>query len=375
MIYNTRDKTPFSSDQINNIMFSRNVIRKSYYSYDLLDENDGFIDEIGVENCKVSNNVFRQYKRLANFKLNEYDQKEINFLKERIRPNFVLEIPSGDKIKYPLGIFLLSSPTQEIEGKRKTRDIEAFDKTIILNDDKLTESFYVQQGRLYTDVITQLFQENGIATFKITQSNLELASQREFFVGTSIKDIINQLLNEINYDSLTVDADGWFICEPYITPENRPIKHTYKADDSSVILPKLISSIDLLNRANVFVAYSVNTETKEILTSPKIVNGSLASRISTVARGREITKVINVENAPNMEMLIRKTERALIEESTAYTHFNYQTMVIPTHGNGDNVYIDIPNYSEIPLVFNETSWEIDTNSKTMQHNLRRLVNL
>lgn len=362
----------YTQEQINDVLFARNKIRKVRYKYNLLDNDDAFIQEISVESCKITNNIFREISRLATFQFNEYKQPEIDFLKNRIQVMFVLDMPDGGFVEWSLGIFLLASPTQNINGTTKTRDISAYDKTLILVDDKLTERFYIEKGRLYTDVIIQLFQETLIATFRIVPSEAVFNADREFEIGTSIKEVINTLLTEINYNSIWVDANGWFVCEPYIEPSQKPYVHKYTSKNN-IVLPELTNTLDLVDRANVFVAYSVNRDTNEIMRA-KAINNEMTSSLSVINRGREIVKVVELDNIPNMEVLQAKADRMLIEESTAYNHIVFNTKNMPTHGHGENIYLDVENLSDISFVLNETGWSLDTSGE-MSHEVRRLVRL
>lgn len=363
------------TNEIRKYLFSQNAINKTTYRYDLLNSEDGYIDSLSIKNATISNNIFRDNsKRIASFEFDEYQQRNINFLNERIRPWMVLELPNGKEAKWSLGIFLLSSPTQFIKGKQKTRNIAAFDKTLVLIDRKLSEKLLIEKGKLYTNVITNLFEDSNIVSYKIEPSNVEIKADREFNIGVSIKEIINTLLSEINYNSLWVDANGWFICEPYVTPENRLISHKYVADEYSIMLSEMETSLDLLNRANVFVAYSVDLESKSIMRS-KLVNDSPSSILSTVSRGREITKEpVQINNAPSQAILDAKVRQMMVEESTAYNHIIFSTSVMPTHGHGENIYLDNLNLSPIPIMVNETAWEINTDG-TMKHECRRLLRL
>ncbi|MGG5741367.1 hypothetical protein ACP6L7_31230, partial [Bacillus cereus group sp. IBL03679] len=60
----------------------------------------------------------------------------INYLSDRIKPYMEIEMPDGNWLEFPLGVFLLNSPTRSDQVKGVYRDIEAYDQLVILQEDK-----------------------------------------------------------------------------------------------------------------------------------------------------------------------------------------------------------------------------------------------
>jgi hypothetical protein len=365
----------YQSHEIDNMLRMRGNSRKVTFRYDLLNKNDIKIGELDGITGKVSYGDFRQIKRTATFTLNEYLQREIDYLSDQIQPFFILEMPDGSTVEWSLGIFLLSSPSRSINGEFKNRDIGAFDKSIIVDETRLNDRYFIPQGMEYTGSMIKLLQMAGILKFNIPISNSLMKSDREFPIGEKIKDVFNQLASEINYTSLYVDELGYVRSEPYILPNMRPITQTYKADRDSIILPQLTESLDLAGRFNVFTRVSSDLEAgTEYVSTFK--NSNILSPISILNRGREITSFDVVENISSQQQLDNLVKRIATENSQAYTHLSFSTALMPTHGSTDTLYLDIPAISNTPMKFTETAWEMDLRfNGVMTHEARKVIEL
>src|SRR5690606_18616266 len=117
--------------------------------------------------------------------------------------------------------FILSSPTRKDENKQVKRPIEAYDSSLILKEDKLTDRYTIAAGTKYTDAIIDILNAAGIWKITIIDHPGTLATDREFEIGTSKLFAVNELLAAINYTSLWVDENGYFVAQPYVLPSSR----------------------------------------------------------------------------------------------------------------------------------------------------------
>jgi hypothetical protein len=113
----------------------------------------------------------------------------MKFLSDRIRPYLRLYVPPGKLlgryyyffqssfsaefdlragptegrwVEFPLGIFLLSSPTRKDEKNSIYRDVEAYDGLLILRDDKFDSRYTVPAGTNYRQAVIDILSSAGM---------------------------------------------------------------------------------------------------------------------------------------------------------------------------------------------------------------------
>lgn len=277
----------------------------------------------------------------------------------------------GEEIKTPLGVFLLSTPTRTIdEAGVIKRNIEAYDQLLVLQEDKTTGTFLIEAGTKFTDAIKNILTVAGITHYNITDTDLELPVDREWEGGTPKLEIINELLEAMNYQPLWFDAEGYAIVRPYERPDVRSVEMTYRDDEEGVFLPTMEETYDFFNVPNRFVLVVSEPEMDEMKSI--YTNENPDSPTSTVSRGRVITEYRQVE-APDKETLDSLAERAAYEASQVYQEVKMETKIIPTHSHNNMVRLE---YRKLGIAnnFEETAWSYDLEAgATMSHTLRRIV--
>ena len=348
--------------------------RKVSFRYDLLNRNDIRTGELdGIERANVSYGEFRTIKRSASFLLNEYQQRNIDYMSDRIQPWFILHMPDGGIVEWPLGIFLLESPTRDAKGNTSNRNIGAYDKTIIVEQDKFTRRFFFEKGTNYVTAVTRILNEAGITKINIAPTNHVLVSSREYPIGKKKHLACNELLREINFNTLWVDEMGVMRSEPYIMPSNREITHIYDTGKDSIVAPNISESLDIATRANVFTRAAINIEGDRELVST-FVNNDVASPISVPNRGRRIVDFGEIDEIPDQAALDEFVKRLAIEATGAFTHLTFGTALMPTHGGAETLLCNFSELFDTPLKFHETAWEMPLSyDGLMRHEARRVV--
>lgn len=365
----------YTSKQINDALRMKNSSRKISFQYDLLNRNDIKIGTLDGIQGKVSYGEFRAIKRSATFQLDEYLQRNINYLSDQIQPWFVLHMPDGGTVKWSLGIFLLESPNRNISGKIKKREIGAYDKTIIIDEFRFIERHFIPKGTNYIGAINKILTMAGITKIKLQDSNLALGQDKEFAAGIKGKEAITELLNEMNYTSINVDENGYMVANLYVEPFKRTVTQIYSTDEYSIIAPELKEDNGLAGRPNVFVAIAKNIESEELVAS--FTNSDPLSPTSTVNRGRMIvSEPYELESTANQETLDNYIKRIAIENSSGYSHLTFSTALIPTHSNSEILLLNFSHVFDAATKFQETSWEMDLKfDGIMSHETRRIIKL
>jgi len=365
----------YSNNQIKDALFFKDGVRNISFKYDLMDLNDIKIGELDGITGKVSFGEFRTIKRSATFQLNEYLQKEINYFTDQIQPWFILHMPDGGAVEWPLGIFMLESPNRITKDHISTREIGAYDKTLVIEEDKFMNRYFIASGANYVGAIVRILNETGITKVSITSSNFSLSSEREFSIGTKKKEAINDLLQEINYTSIGVDENGYFFSRPYIEPAYRPVTHEYNEEKNSIFHPEYTENLEIAGRANVFIRIAMDLTNEQEYVS-QFINDDILSPLSTVNRGRHIVDFEEVDGIANQTVLDDFVKRIAIESTSAYSHLTFDTALIPTHGSAETLYLNIPSVFDTPQLFSETSWDMDlTYDGKMKHEARKVVYL
>lgn len=359
----------YTAEEVKKQLHSNRIVK---IRYDLLNRNDIKISELTVQpGGTVTMSSLAQIKRTAQFTIK--DTGNIDWLNDRIRPVFLLKMPDGGWAEWPLGIFLMSSPTERIENGEKFRDTECYDTSLILVEDKFDDRYLIPAGTNYTDAIAGILNSAGIWKTNIIYHPGETATDKEFEIGTDKLTAINQLLSEINYTSLWVDENGFFTAKPYVIPTEREAEYEYRDNDLSIIFPGSIKEEDLFAVPNKWVVVVSNPE-RESLRSV-YVNDIPASKTSTISRGRTIVDFREYEDVYDQETLDAKARRLAYEASQIYGKFIFETALMPHHSYLDILFIEHKQHG-IAAKYTETSWSMTlSHYGRMRHETRRVIHI
>jgi rRNA processing protein Gar1 len=360
-------KGSFTATQVKDALKSNRVIK---FEYELLDKNDKKIGTIDECSGSYSFNSFAEIKGSARFNMNEKRYKDINFLSEQIRPVFCLFV-RGEWLKWQQGIYLLSSPNRTEQNGGVYRDIEAYDKGLILKEDITDNRYFIPKGTLYTDAIRVLILSTGITKISIQESDLTLSVDKEYEIGTSKLTIINDLLNSINYNSVYFNENGFCMVKRYINPKDRVYEFEYETNDKSIVPFGSSETMDAFSIPNKFIRYVQNPEAdymRSVFTNDKASN-----KLSTVSRGRVITDIQAVTDIADQATLDDYVRRVATEKSQVFGGIQFPSMIMPHHSILDCLYVRNTTLG-VSEKFIETSWEIDTDG-LMKHTCRKVVEL
>lgn len=342
--------------------------REIDFKYELLDKDEKTLGALNAEGF-ISVDTESHIKRVGRFTVVE--QGEVDFLNERIRPSMGVKV-GGRYLWYPLGVFLLESPSRQSHGGYVTRSIEAYDKSIILRDDRFTNNYYIAKGTPYTNAIQLILQSAGIINYFITPSALTTIAAIEFDIGTSKLDAINELAKALNYNELYVDVYGCFRVEAYVPYEDRTIDGRYATDKKSIVFSGASENIDLFNVPNIIVRYLESAEAGYLVST--VTNSDAGSPLSTVSRGRNIVDVQPVYDIADQTTLNAYTQR-LMDEAKLYKTLTFETALMPHHGVSDCLFVTNKELN-ISGKYIETGWQMELKvGGTMTHNCRKVANV
>lgn len=286
------------------------------------------------------------------------------------RPN-----PSDDDwVEWPLGVFMLSTPTQTASGGVVTREIEAYDRSKIFTDDKLTERLHLEKGQNYTDLMNQVIDSIDSTIPRIIEpSDYVVGRTRDIEVGTEKKEVLDRLAEAINYHTMQVDEDGVVIYRPYISPSDRTPEFDYSDNEISIMYDDVESEFDIYEIANVWIVSLSETEEDPVYV--KLENHDPANPFSIERRGRRIVDYREQEEGVDPSTIATKVRRLQFEANRVYENIDFSTLTNPLHSVNDCYTI---NFSDLNISnkYTETGWEMSLEpGAEMTHSARRDVRL
>lgn len=294
---------------------------------------------------------------------------EVNWLSDQIRPELVI-----DGEIYPLGIYLPASVTENYDQSGTeivSLGVEAYDRCWQVQT-VIPTQIYFASGVKYTAAIESLLTTAGIALISSAENSATLAEAREDWeLGTDILTVVNQLLGEINYESLWFDQKGLAMLQPVGTPTAENIKHTIDANDPDVlVLPGIQARQDIFTAANVFTVICDNPDKSGPMVATS-VNSNPQSRLSVQRRGRRITSVSYVDNIANQTELQAYADQLRNQSMITGETITVKTGLLPGFGVGE---VTALIYGERFDICVETAWSMELRpGGTMTHTLEKVV--
>lgn len=364
----------YNADQVRRQLHMEGGTREVQYRHELLNKDDGYLGELDQVQGTLTYNSLAEIKRTARYTIGRPLVDEIDWTNERIRSYFRLKMPDGGWAEWPLGILLLSSPTAQAGSVgRVQREVDAYDKSQILVEDKFDARYVVSAGQQYAAAVGLIINSAGIGKVNIPASPATLAAPLEWEVGTSKLAAVNDLLAAINYYSVTFDELGYATSAPYMEPGDRAVEYEYRTDGSSIVHPGTAQTLDLFGVPNVFVSV-VSSPDRSVLTST-FINDNPASPLSTVRRGRRIVDVQTLTDIADQATLDAVTRRRAIAAGQIYGETRLSTACMPHHGYLNCLYVEDTSLN-INHIYIEKSWEMELRAGgAMSHQLRRVIRL
>lgn len=351
----------YTTAEINDMLRSNRTVG---YRFDLLNKDEVGIGRINAEGS-IDFNADVDIKRTCSLNISEL--KDIDILNDRVRPYMLLDTPTG-VLEFPLGVFLLASPTKIAKKGLLRQSVDGYDKTIILADDKFTTRYTIPSGTNYVVAIKQILATAGIPDAEITATTKTTQTAIDFEIGTSKLAAVNKLLHDINYNDIYVDAEGVFRAEIYQAPEERTIDAYYMCNKKSIICDGAELIQDMFAAPNKFVRYIENAERGTLISTA--TNDDPTSPLSTVSRGRTVVDIEAVNDVPDQATLDLYVYR-LLAESKVYEQMSFSTANIPNHNYLDCLYVE--NTELITAgKYIEHAWKMDLSvGGQMSHIVRR----
>lgn len=237
---------------------------------------------------------------------------------------YLVAIQNGYKEKFPLGTFMVQTPSTSFNGKLMNVSMDAYTPLLELKEKLPPLGFSVAKGQNIMDMVYNLASENARAP--IVQATCDKTVYSDFVANTedSWLTFLIDLAANANYEFMLDEIGRILFAPKQDTASLQPV-WTYSDDNSSILQPELDLDHDMYGVPNaVEIIYSNGSN----YFHTKIVNDDPNSPISTVNRGREILHretEPSISGNPTKEELDQYAERLLsnlstLEYSVSYTH-------------------------------------------------------
>ena len=298
----------------------------------------------------------------------DFEMKDqINTLVDRLQ--VIMHI---DGTAHPLGKYVICSiEPKTTPAGRRVGSYTAYDLTYLVQGSKTEKRKYIAAGTKYTDALQNLLIESGITDYIIEPSDATIRTDREDWEpGTSRLTICNDLLAEINYNSLWMDLQGTIRCNKYRQATAENIAHSYSPGQYSMLYQETSQIIDTFNRANVFIRVVEDAENATPLRAES-VNNDPDSALSTVNQLRRVVDYDTLDNIASQGELQAYVDNLKFKSLLATTETTFSTGPNPVHQAFDVIALSFGPDSGI---YAETSWSIDLSAPyKMQHKGKRVM--
>ena len=293
-----------------------------------------------------------------------YTEETTSFsrLADRISPVAI----ASDGTEERQGVFMIVTDPLTITGSSRLTNLELYDESYKLDQSSFSTRHYYAAGTLYTDAVRQILTELDITLQYIVSSTLTISVDREFPIGTNCLTALNTLLDEINYEDLFFDGNGYACCVP-ITEKSVP-EFKYIQDESDIV-PSIKKVLDIYGLPNVFVGMVSNPD-KSVMTYTK-ENHDLSSELSIERRGYRLAKVYTPDDMASATALQNYIEKQYMETEAVTETITFPTSVELGHGFKNLCQIETDDISGL---YTETAWDIDMSTAgQMNHTFKKKV--
>lgn len=237
---------------------------------------------------------------------------------------YLVAIQNGVTYRFPLGTFLVQTPSSKFDGKIRDVTVDAYTPLLELKESPPPIGYSLFKGANIIESAYTLCAENARAP--VSKAVCETNLQTDFVANTDDTwlSFLSDLIANAKYN-FDLDEMGRIMFAPKQDTASLQPVWTYDDDNSSILYPEVTLDHDMYGIPNVVeVVYSTGVSSY----SARVVNDDPNSPISTINRGREIIRrVTDPEIAGNpteyqvneyATQLLR--DLSTLEYTISYTH-------------------------------------------------------
>ena len=237
---------------------------------------------------------------------------------------YLITIQNGVKEKFPLGTFMVQTPTSSFDGKVRRITMDAYTPLLELKEKLPPIGYFIGKDENIISSSIKLIDENTRAPIVVTEDESKIPYDFVADTEETWLSYLSALISNAKY-SFDIDEMGRILLSKNQDIASLQPVWTYEDDNASILYPDLNMDHDLYGIPNVVeVTYSKNFENFHV----RVVNDDPNSPTSTISRGREITYRVtspDVYDTPTKEQIEEYANQLLrnlstVEYSVTYEH-------------------------------------------------------
>jgi hypothetical protein len=270
-----------------------------------------------VKSCSITRDAEAETLGSASFDISES-------VGERYIRVYLVTIQNGIKEKYPLGTFLVQTPSSSFNGKTKDVVMDAYTPLLELKENQPPLGYTVFKNEDIMSIAYRLTRDSARAPVVETESKTKLFYDFVADPNDTWLSFLTDLIANAKYN-FDLDEMGRILFSPRQDTASLQPVWTFDDGNSSILYPDMSMDHDLYGIPNVVeVIYSSGSNSYYA----KVINDDPNSPTSTVSRGREIVYRVtdpDVIGDPTQNQIQEYAERLLRELSSpeytvTYTH-------------------------------------------------------
>lgn len=292
---------------------------KQTFEYYIVDPNTWMNDRqlSNVKSCTINRDSESSTLVSATFDVND-------FIDECYIRVYLVTIQNGETNKYPLGTFLVQTPTTEFDGKVNAVSIDAYSPLLELSETKPPIGYSLLKGANILESAYRIVREKARAPVVKVSTNDKLTGDFVSSTDDTWIKFTSDLLSNAKH-AFDLDELGKILFSPKQDLDAMQPVWTFNDDNSSILYPELSLNRDLYGVPNVVeVVYSSGNDNYY----SKVVNNDENSPTSIAKRGREIVyreTDPSFAGSPSKAQVDEYAEKLLkslssIEYTISYTH-------------------------------------------------------
>lgn len=270
-----------------------------------------------VKSCSITRDAEAETLGSASFDISES-------VGERYIRVYLVTIQNGIKEKYPLGTFLVQTPSSSFNGKTKDVVMDAYTPLLELKENQPPLGYTVLKNEDIMSIAYRLTRDSARAPVVETESKTKLFYDFVADPNDTWLSFLTDLIANAKYN-FDLDEMGRILFSPRQDTASLQPVWTFDDGNSSILYPDMSMDHDLYGIPNVVeVIYSSGSNSYYA----KVINNDPNSPTSTVSRGREIVYRVtdpDVIGDPTQNQIQEYAERLLrelssLEYTVTYTH-------------------------------------------------------
>lgn len=238
---------------------------------------------------------------------------------------YLIIVQNGVTEKYPLGTYLVQTPSFTFNGKITERTLDAYSPLLELKENAPDYGYTLMKKTNIMNVAGTLTREHTRAPVITTTNTKALFSDFTADTNDTWLTFLRDLISDAKYE-FSVDPLGNILFAPIQSLASMQHIWEYTDDNSSILYPDITYEQDLYGIPNVVeVIYSSNDR----MYVGRAVNSDPDSIVSTVNRGREI---LYRETSPSFTGTPTKVEVQQYAEQLLDSKSSVQCSVTYKHG-------------------------------------------